>query len=219
MSGYNPNRVSAGKSDGGQFAAKVNGEQELDFEFEDYDADSSGTVSETYTYDEDLDEDDSHDWRDEVNFDSIAAADTPAKLNAINEKLSANLPLRKSPVSDHIGELDSNLQESAALIRAVDYRAIRMINAGKSDEGFSKEYVDGLRARAKVGAVRDNRDKLRKITSPAYDKIDELNAKVESKPNSAYAAKWSREAEAQRYTAITARAEIMNINERERDEA
>jgi hypothetical protein len=30
MSDYNPNRISAGKSTGGQFAAKVNGEQELD---------------------------------------------------------------------------------------------------------------------------------------------------------------------------------------------
>jgi hypothetical protein len=29
MSGYNPNREHAGKSTGGQFAAKVHGEQEL----------------------------------------------------------------------------------------------------------------------------------------------------------------------------------------------
>jgi hypothetical protein len=32
MSDYNPNRVSAGKSDGGQFAAKVNGEQDIDLD-------------------------------------------------------------------------------------------------------------------------------------------------------------------------------------------
>jgi hypothetical protein len=37
VSNFNPSRVAAGKSDGGQFAAKVNGEQELDLvdEFDD----------------------------------------------------------------------------------------------------------------------------------------------------------------------------------------
>jgi hypothetical protein len=39
MSGYNPNRIAAGKSTGGQFAAKVNGEQELDLPLDEVDED------------------------------------------------------------------------------------------------------------------------------------------------------------------------------------
>jgi hypothetical protein len=222
MSGYNPNRVAAGKSTGGQFAAKVNGEQDIDLEyFEEYSDDSTDNdvIVNTYNTDLDLDDDDVRDWRSEVNFDSISAAETPEQLNALSDKLAENLPMRKSPIADHMGEIDNNLQESAALVRAIDYRAIRMLAHEKNREGFSKEYLDGLRDRVKVGVVREDRDKLRKITSPAYDKIDELNTKIEVKPNTPYTAKWKREADAQRRTALLARAEIMNLNEKERNEA
>lgn len=241
MSDFVPNRVTSGKSGAGRFDFKRNSEAEIDLVDEpgtavlnddldfgdddtsraylnpdiDFGDDDEDELPVTVTYDLNPDLTEHRDWRDDMQDEAPSIASTK-EWNEKSKFLSEHLPLRKSPIADNMGQLDANLQEDAELIKAMDHRAMRFIGSVEDDSEFPVEYVDGLKERLAVTTMVNDRDKLRAVTSMAYDKIDELNGKIAKDPNSPYAAKWEREADAQRRTAITARAYIMRLNEEER---
>lgn len=207
MTDITPNRVNAGKAGAGRFDFKRNSEADIDLV-----DDESMTVASASTYS--FETDSYRDWRDDV-VDNAPSITTPEEWDSVNRTVSKNLPMRSGEID--MSELDANLQENASAIKAMDARALRFLGHEENQNGkFSKEYLAGLTDRLGVAVFKNNRDELRKITSPAYDKIEELNQKIAKEPNSPYAVKWEREADANRRTAVAARAEIMRITEEER---
>jgi hypothetical protein len=207
MTDITPNRVNAGKAGAGRFDFKRNSEADIDLV-----DDESMTVTSAPDYS--FETDSYRDWRDEV-VDNAPSITTPEEWDSVNQTVSKNLPMQSGEID--MSELDANLQEDASAIKAMDARALRFLGHEENQNGkFSKEYLAGLTDRLGVAVFKNNRDELRKITSPAYDKIEELNQKIAKEPNSPYAVKWAREADASRRTAIAARAEIMRITEEER---
>lgn len=204
MSNFIPNRVNAGKKGAGRFDFKRNSEATIDLE-DDFD----GELPVVEAHDAVLDEG-YRDWR-VVSAEALPNVETVDEWNSLNNKLSDHLPGRKGYPED----IDRDLDDNAALIKAADHRAIRFLAYEENREKFSKEYLDGLTNRLSVSVVHNNREELQKISWPAYDKIEELNNKIAANPDSPYAVKWEREADAQRRTAILARAEIMRLNREE----